>query len=428
MKENVIEKRVETRVSSIISDNSNYFSQWGSRNPMLVVTEEVDNQIAAKPKYASMKITPMPGSICTIETYNDGIVPTHERMERMNHIGRTVSDRNGASICGVGQIEALVAGRKSPLSVGILEFISVYDGKQSEFKCIANGKDCTLTVNNTGPSPADGPNRVMKRYMNMRFIPEDEYEKIKTIIAMKIYPYAKENPDFEYYFNGEKIEPFGVLYEGRRDSTLKRMRIKEYSISYHGKEYTYKVGMVDASRYVKPDGQRIDEKHADKYDILTDMSAKSSGVFVELGGSNVILGGAESWKFINNNYHSTKSGIRIWISIPSDGYLKDAIFTESPNKSSINICLNEVQDVDGTRIFEPMLKEIDNIITTWSRYRESIDIRGKLVKKEREEELLKNIKSNKTFIAKLKEATRELSEEELALLSTKKLKTVIQFE
>ena len=75
-----------------------------------------------------------------------------------------------------------------------------------------------------------------------------------------------------------------------------------------------------------------------------------------------------------------------------------------------------------------MLKEIDNIITTWSRYRESIDIRGKLVKKEKEEELLKNIKSNKTFISKLKEATRELSEEELALLSTKKLKTVIQFE
>lgn len=427
MEEKVIEKRVETRVSSIISDNSNYFSQWGSRNPMLVITEEVDNQIAAKPKYASMKIAPMPGSLCTIETYNDGIVPTHERMERMNHIGRTVSDRNGASICGVGQIEALVAGRKSPLSVGILEFTSIYNGKQSEFKCIANGKDCTLTVNNTGPSPTDGPNCVMKRYMNMRFIPEDDYEKIKAIIAMKIYPYAKENPDFEYYFNGEKIKPFGVLYEGKRDSAIKRKSVKEYYISYHGKEYTYKVGMVDISRYVKPDGQRINKDHADKYDILTNMSDKSSGVFVELGGSNVILGGEESWKFINNRYHSTRSGIRIWISIPSDGELKDAIFAESPNKSSINICLHEVQDVDGTKVFEPMLNEIDNIITIWARDRESIDARGKIVKKEKEEEMLKNIKSNKNFIAKLKEATRELSEEELALLSTKKLKTVIQF-
>lgn len=419
-------KSNEVRKGILESDNSDYFSKWGSRNPELTIREEVDNQIAANPTFASIVITRKPTCRCTIDTLNDGNVPTPERMEKMNCIGKTISDRNGASLCGVGQIEGLIAGRKSPQSTGILRFKSIYNGLESHFTCVANGKDYTINTENSGPFSTDEPNIVEKSYENMRDFDDSEIEALKVLIAIKIYPYAKEHPDFVYTVNGENIVPFSILYDGIENESIKRFDIKDYPIQYHGKEYIVKMGAVDVARYVKPDGNHLDEEHADKLDSLYKMSPKSVGVFVELGGVNVITGGKESWKFIGRSYHTTHNGQKIWIHIPTEGELKDAIFAESPNKSSISICLDEIVDYDGRLVFGDMLEEINKVLNSWTDERDSINTEGKAVKKEQEEKIIDSVLGNQPFVLKMKEALGLLSDEERTILGTKKFKTLIE--
>lgn len=416
----------DVRKGTLESDNSDYFSKWGSRNPELTIREEIDNQISANPTFAGIRIINKPNGRCTIETFNDGNTPTPERMEKMKRIGKTISDRNGASICGVGQIEGLVAGRKSPQSTGVLSFKSVHNGMASHFTCRANGKDYTISTENSGPFPTDEPNIVEKSYEGMRDFDEADIEAIKVLVAVKIYPYAKEHPEFTYIVNDEEIIPFGVLYDGIDDESIKRMGIKDYVVKYHGKEYIVKAGAVDIARYVKPDGNHLNEEHADKLDTLHKMSPKSVGVFVELGGVNVVTGGKESWEFIGKSYHTTHNGQKIWIHIPSDGELKDAIFAESPNKSSVSICLDEITDYDGRAIFTEMLEEINKTLNSWTDERDSINTAGKAVKKEKEEQIIKEVLENSAFVYKMEEALNELSDEEKTILGTKKFKTLIE--
>lgn len=417
----------DVRKGTLESDNSDYFSKWGSRNPELTIREEIDNQIAANPTFAGIRVINKPNGRCNIESFNDGNTPTPERMEKMKCIGKTISDRNGASICGVGQIEGLVAGRKSPQSTGLLSFKSVHNGVVSRFRCMANGKDYTINTENSGPFPIDEPNIVEKSYEGMRDFDEADIEAIKVLVAVKIHPYAKEHPEFTYTVNGEEIIPFSVLYDGIKSESIKRMEIKGFVINYHGKEYIVYVGAVDIARYVKPDGSRLNKERADKLDMLYKMSPKSGGVFVELGGVNVITGGKESWRFIGRSYHTTHNGQRIWISIPSDGELKDAIFAESPNKSSVSICLNEITDYDGRHVFAEMLDEINKTLNSWTDERDSIDTAGRAVKKEKEGQIIKEVLENSVFVYKMEEALNELSDEEKTILGTKKFKTLMEF-
>lgn len=417
-------KSAEVRKGSLESDNSDYFTKWGSRKPFLTVTEEIDNQIAARPTCAGIIITNKPGGKCTIETYNDGNVPTHERMENMRRIGRTASCNNGASICGVGQIEGLVAGRKSTQSTSVLRFKSVYNGFASYFTCVANGTDYTITTENSGPYPTDEPNIVEKTFEGMHKFKEDDIEKLKALIAIKIYPYAKENPDFTYTFNGEKIVPFGVLYDGVENKSIKRLNVKEYTVKYHGKDYIVKAGAVDSARYAKTDGININKEHADKLDSICNMSEESGGVFVELGGVNVITGGSDSWKFIGMKWHSTRNGHRVWISIPSEGELKTAIFAESPNKSSVNICLPEIVD-DGKCVFKEILDDLKKPLTAW-RKRDIITDDGTTVEKNLEEKALNELTLNKEFVESVRKMENSLPKEILAILLNKKLKTIFK--
>lgn len=417
----------QIRKDTLQSDNSHYFSSWGSRKPEITINEEIDNQIAANPTFAGIDIISAPSCKCAIRTYNDGNTPTFERMEKMKCIGKTFSDRNGASICGVGQIHGLVSGRKSPQSTGTLAFKSVRNGLVSHFTCMANGKNFTINTENTGPFPTDESNIVEKTYDGMRDFDESEIEEVKVLASVKIHPYSKIYPNFIYKVNGEKITPLDILYPNTNDVRIKRMPLKEFTVHYHDEDYIVIVGAVDVARYVKPDGFHVIENHADALDKLYQMSPKSGGIFVEVGGVNVITGGKESWAFIDKNYHSTHNGQRVWISIPSKGELKDAIFAESPKKSSINICLSEIKDYDGRCVFNEIIDEINTNLNLWTEERDVVDTNGKLVRREKENEMLTSISNNTKFSAKLKNALNELSEEEVLVLGNKKFKTVINY-
>lgn len=422
---NILLTETEVRTGNIESDQSHYFSQWGSKHPFLTIREEIDNQLAANPSFAGLTISRQPNSTMTIETFNDGETPTPERMEKMKFIGRTYSDRKGASICGVGQIEGLVAGRKSPTSVGELEFKSINNGLLSTFNCVANGKDYTIKTANRGPERVDESNLVQKRYTGMKQMDEDDMEEVRILAGVKIYPYTKINPNFKYTFNGVDVKPIDVMYSNIESDFIKRMEIKEYDVTYHGKTYKVKAGAVDIARYVKPDGFHLDDTTANNWDRYYNLSPDSSGVFVTIGNVTVITGGKDSWNFIGDKWHSTHNGQNVWIQIDSDSELKDAIFAESPNKSQVGISLTDVIDYDGTKVFETLIKEVTDNINTWTIERETVINNGKTLKKDEEDKLINDILNKKSFILSFNKALKLISNEEIELLGTKKFKTII---
>lgn len=422
---NILLTETEVRTGNIESDQSHYFSQWGSKHPFLTIREEIDNQLATNPSFAGLTISRQPNSTMTIETFNDGETPTPERMEKMKFIGRTYSDRKGASICGVGQIEGLVAGRKSPTSVGELEFKSINNGLLSTFNCVANGKDYTIKTANRGPERVDESNLVQKRYTGMKQMDEDDMEEVRILAGVKIYPYTKINPNFKYTFNGVDVKPIDVMYSNIESDLIKRMEIKEYDVTYHGKTYKVKAGAVDIARYVKPDGFHLDDTTANNWDRYYNLSPDSSGVFVTIGNVTVITGGKDSWNFIGDKWHSTHNGQNVWIQIDSDSELKDAIFAESPNKSQVGISLTDVIDYDGTKVFETLIKEVTDNINTWTIERETVINNGKTLKKDEEDKLINDILNKKSFILSFNKALKLISNEEIELLGTKKFKTII---
>lgn len=415
----------DVRKRTLESDNSDLFSKWGSRHPELTIREEIDNQISANPTFAGFNIMHTTGRRCTITTFNDGETPTPERMENMYRIGKTISDRKGASVCGVGQIEGLIAGRKESDSIGTLTFKSIHNRQLTKFTCEANGTDYSVVTETSGPYPTNNRDIVEKTYEEMKDFTDEEIEKMKVWTAVKVYPYAKAHPNFKYTVNGEEIVPFGVLYDGVTDETVKRMDVKDYVITYHDKEYIVKAGAVDVAKYVKPDGKSCNLEHADELDKMYKMSPESGGIFVEVGGVNVITGGRDSWEFINKKYHTTNNGQRVWIQIQSQGELKDAIFAESQNKSKVSIGLHEIHDYDGKLVFQELLDDITKHLNSWKNDREIIKSDGESVTKGKQKEVVSNIFNNDDFVLKLQEALGMLTDEERLILGTKKFSTIV---
>ena len=151
-----------------------------------------------------------------------------------------------------------------------------------------------------------------------------------------------------------------------------------------------------------------------------------TGVFVEIGGVNVISGGKDSWKLIGREAHTTHNGQNIWISIPAEGELKDAIFAESPNKSDVSICFTEVFDFDtDENIFSSMIDEINIHLNTWTKDRNIIGLEGKTIKREQEKVIMNSLVENFEFVSKISEAFKALPDETLQLLSSKKIKTIL---
>lgn len=411
----------DVRKDVIQSDNSSFFSMFGSRKPEITIREEQDNQLSACPDEAGVKIINKP-LCCDIITYNDGDTPTFERMEKMKFIGRTHSDKKGASICGVGQIEGLIAGRKTPKANGELNFKSINNGQESKFTCHVNGMDYTIKTENTGPWPTDERNWVEKTYSNMARIDDKKLELIKIYTAIKIHPYSTIHPGFIYKINDEIINPQDVLYKNHIDDSIKRKEEKR-TVQYHNQKYEIEFGIGDFARYVKPDGKCINEERADDLDKFYNMGSESGGVFVEVGGSMVITGGKNSWDFIGDKYHSTHNGQRIYIKIPAHGELKDAIFAESPNKSMVGICLNDITDYNGEKIFEPITREIVDTINQFSKERESYTDDG-LIKKEQQQKDYNDIMENEIFREHYSKAISALNETQKSIIFNKKVKTV----
>lgn len=416
-----MENKKVKNFSRLESDGSHYFSTYGSMKPEITIREEIDNQIAARPNFASISFSENPNNM-EIITRNDGITPTNERMQNMYRVGKSVSDRRGASICGIGQIEGLIAGRVNPKSCGTLKFESVHDGVKSIFYCEANGYDSSISGwcdNGVSVFEEDHVNKV---FGNMKKMDSKEKEELEAIIGIKIHPYSLKNPKFKYTFNNKVVKPISVLYDGVEDESIKRFGVKEYDVIYNRKTYTVKVGGIEASKYVKPDGFKMSKK-ADLLDKVYNMSDKSGGIFVEIGGVNVITGGANSWKFVGMRHHSTYNGIRFWISIPEDGELKDAIFQESANKSNVGMTLENIYDFDGTQVFKEILTDIKKCTRSWVDNKDKATKEGKFTK-EVESEIYNNFLMKEKLAKKFHSFYRSLSKKEIECIKTKKFGTL----
>ena len=406
------------------SDNTHLFAQWGSRNIMLTVSEEVDNQIAAMPTRASLSIIKEPGTT-TLVFRNDGVTPDYDRMLKMDHTGRSVSDQRGASLCGVGQIEALVAGRRSPGEIGTLTFKSVHNYAETVFRLVANGTSSTFTGSVELPIETNEEDCVEKRFEGMMNVDDKLLEEIEALISIKVYPYAKANPDFEYKIssgNGKEktIKPESVIYDGVNSDKIKRFGKKHYPITYRGKTYDVTLECADVHSFIKPDGHTLSDK-ASLYDKFHNSSDDGNGVFVEVGGVMAIFGGPESWKLLGLKKHSTRTGQRLLLTIPSDGELKELIFKESPNKSKVGICLSDITVRSKDNVMVSIFKELLDDAKRFSN--EAKGEKGKVKHTRCTEDRLYKLMSH--YREEFDYLFKQISPEHLALLSNKTIKELL---
>lgn len=415
--------KVECIKGKIVSDNSEFFSMWGSRNPFLTIKEEVDNQISAKPNRAEMTISTVGGINSTITTWNDGNTISPEKMKILNHIGRTYSSGNGASICGVGQHEGLVAGRMNSMSSSTLTVESVFKKQKSVYRATANGYDNSFTTEYMTPITVIEKDYVMKKYEGMKRLTREDIDFVKALIGVKIYPYCIENELFKYIVNEEQVKPIDVLYSDVDDNSIRRWS-KKFQIVYNDENFEIDVKMADISRYIKPNGTSLDETRANDWDKHWNLSTEGGGVFISLGGVNVILGGHDSWKLIDSKAHTTTNGINICINIP-DGKLKTAVFSESANKSDVGTKnLIDICDSEG-KVFEDMITEIKNVVLEWKTERTTITKSGS-VDKEEFERILNDVFQNEVFMKMFDKTMSLLTEEQRSVLLTKKVKTIVK--
>lgn len=411
----------EVSFEGVTSDGSEYFNQWGSQDIMTLINEELDNMLGADPTYAFINITRTPsGSMITFE--NNGITPNHERMEKMRNIGRSVSDRRRASIHGIGQLGGLIGARKTPTSSSTLVFESVHSGFETVFTITANGMNYSFKGGIIGPHETDSQDRVRKTYKDLCSIDNNTMEEIKLQIAVKIFPYSQANPNFACYLDGEKLEPIDLLYSNVNDDRIKRY-YKEWDINYNGEMVTFITEGAFLHKYVKPDGFNVDKDAANAYDIHYNAAPESYGNYLELNEILTITGGELSWNLTGTSKHSTKTMQRHFIRVKNNGKTKNAICCESPKKSRVGTTLDKIVDNQNNYPFAEMAKYVSNKSREWTK---TNDIEEK--KKNTNE-----VYEPTTFDIALEKVSayilqmlKTLTEEEQAVISSRKLSTIIQ--
>ena len=409
--------------NKLISDGTEYFTNYGSKNTFLLVNEEIDNLIGACPTYGGFRFVKNFKKY-NIEIYNDGITPTMEEMANMHNIGKTNSKKQGPGLCGMGQIESLVACRERRNSTSALNFTSIHGGKMSTYTCSANGEKCEIKTSVTSPIDTDEPDSVTKTFTNV-YVPEDEkkfFNEVKLHIAAKIFPYMCKHPNFVFEFNGEQITPIDLLYTNITEDNIQKKTFV-YKFNYKNNEYNIKCDLIDFSRYVKPDGFTINEINANEYDAYHKFSRESTGVYLEIADVYVVMGGFDSWKHIGKSQHSTHNGQRVVFHIPEG--LKDLIFGENARKSSIGEALYDMKDNTNSYIFRDFINnKIKTTLEAWVANRNKLTNDNNIICKAKEKELYNEI-LNKPEMASVINFFDELSDEMKCIIKKKYIKTMI---
>lgn len=415
-----VENFTEISFQGVKSDGSEYFNQWGSQDIMTLINEEFDNIIGADPNYAFVNISNNPfGSSIIFE--NDGITPDHARMLRMREIGRSVSDGKKASFHGIGQLGALIGGRKTPTSSATLIFESIHAGSETIFTITANGSNYSFSGGIIGPHTTNLPDRVRKTYKDLCSIDKNTMTEIKLQIAIKIAPYSKVNPNFVCYLDGDKIEPIDLLYPDVKDERIKRY-YKEWDINYNGETVTFITEGAFLHKYVKPDGFNVDKEAANDYDIYYNASPESYGIYLVLNDTMTITGGELSWQLTGTSKHQTKTMQRHIIRFKDNGQTKSAICCESPKKSRVGTKLDKITDNYNNHPFAEMANYISERSREWKKTNDA-------------EEKAKNTNNENgtnsfdTALNKISSYVLQMLEtlttEEQAAISGKKLSTII---
>ena len=72
-----------------------------------------------------------------------------------------------------------------------------------------------------------------------------------------------------------------------------------------------------------------------------------------------------------------------------------------------------------------MIDEINMHLNTWTKDRNIIGLEGKTIKREHEKVIMNSLAENFEFMSKISEAFKVLPDETLQLLSSKKIKTIL---
>ena len=392
------------------SDESHYFQDWGSKRPIVPILEEVDNQIGVLPTKCTMNIVSTTPLTSDIITSNDGITPDYVHISEMYHIGKSKSSRHGISICGEGQCRGLVSGRWDSEGIGKLTFTSKHNGEESTIILVADGQHGKFYGDVLGPYSCDNHNEVTKRYEGMLKMDNNDIKMAKAKIGVRIEPYCRNNPNFNYIFNNEKVNPIDMKYSDINSSDIKRWS-QNYEVVYMGKRMKCIATVIDVHNFVKS-GMTFKKNMVNDYDRIFNMNDECAGGFLSLGGVWAIMGGRSSWALLGEKagWHNTKTGIRFFLEFDESdketvNIIKSKLFSERPEKAAKPQSLLTMKDNKNKPVWGNM---VNDIVKKVNEFRQC-------GRKEREEEK-KSVYSEKEINSLLNSLTGETIENFIVIL------------
>lgn len=405
-------------VQQVIGDGSEIFTSIKSNNPNILINEQIDNALGAKPNIIHINYDDNQFVIM-----NDGVIPSHEEHYKIiRTFGESVSQRKGVSRNGFGDIASLLSSRKNIQEIAHLEIEIYYNHTISKSNRTVNSIERKLYLTEFSElGVSDKSNMIIKRFKNICSINKKYKEnELEIFLRLKATPYMQQNKNFKIFLNEKDItSPIDIEYKNIDNEKLIKRFNREYTINYNELPIHCSVNIVKVHKYVKPDGTNIDKENANAFDAFYKLNADNSGLFIQYGETYVIYGGMSSWDLINYKYHSTISGYRVILKFDENEKIKDLLFSESQIKNSIGTCLSDIEDQFQNKIFAPIIQEIVNVITQWK----AEDKKEKELERKKQEDTKK---SAVDFLEALKSIIKNTDKSILSIYETKKFRTLIK--
>ena len=220
----------------------------------------------------------------------------------------------------------------------------------------------------------------LEECMTYKLLPQVKTEKTGTTVHVDCVFLSKETIDeiklklratyyhaltkgFEIVINGEKLQPIDMFYRNVKETeeTGRCFRKEIIRENLNGKPFDVQIFAVNTAKLLRhydddeDSGFRFDKENINDLDNLQIgkvASTEHTGIYIELGGKYLNLGGPESLKHIAKGKAHYLKGYRVEIRIPLSlkRYITNAI------KSMTRCFLPDIVDDKGNQVFQNTIK------------------------------------------------------------------------
>lgn len=343
--------KIIPKVGDREADGSVRFTSHSAGDPYPGVFEIIHNMLAYGKSYGKIRIEPTGDErTCDFVFYNDADsekLPTYERLlEIASHAGKSISSREGVSLCGVGTEVMALSSRLDAKSTIQTMIEVVKDGEKYGAILTFDGTTQKIKYQMIEPSTYLGENSYKVSFRGCKKLTDSEIRKLKAQISDTMY-----GKNFKIIFYTDKktetIEPNDFLYREQLRGTDNYAKY-EFALGeeYHNEKIILE--MSDVSTIIK-------NKQGNKHELTSKMDPAFAGLAIRYKGIATVCRGDNSWPAISRTKHPTQNNIRIDITVGD--YVFEEIHSECQVKIETTRKFENLTDLDKSPL---RIYDVDN--------------------------------------------------------------------